>query len=297
MVENDGAPRAVGPSSEVAAATLTAIQAARERVRRLVDSTRFQLAVTVLIMVNAASLGLDTMPAVMRDYGDWLEATDRVCLMVFTVELGLRAFAHGKAFLRDPWCMFDALVVGIALTPSAGGLSVLRALRILRVLRLISAVPSLRRVVGALLTAMPGMASITGLLVLILYVAGVMATKLFGSAMPAAFGSLGDSLFTLFQIMTGDNWSDVAREVMHHQPLSWIFFVLYILVSTFAVLNLFMAVVVSAMESQISGELADDIERAQEEDRQRDVETLDAVKALSEDVAAMRDELARLRPA
>ncbi|MEU5879504.1 ion transporter [Spirillospora sp. NPDC047279] len=273
-----------------------AVRSARGAVRRLVEAPGFQYSVTVLILLNAVSLGLDTMPAVTREFGVWLETFDHAAILVFTVELALRAFGCGRDFLRDPWGVFDIVVVGVALMPSAGGLSVLRALRILRILRLISVVPSLRRVVGALLGALPGMASISGLLVLVLYVAGVMATQMFGTAMPDAFGSLGRSLFTLFQIMTGDGWSDVAREVMREQPFAWLFFVIYILVSTFAVLNLFMAVVVNAMESQISGEVAEDLERAREEGRRRDTETLAAIRALGAEVAAMRADLGRAGP-
>jgi voltage-gated sodium channel len=128
-------------------------------------------------------------------------------------------------------------------------------LRVLRVLRLVAIVPSMRRVVGALLSALPGMGSIAALLALIIYVSAVMATKLFGPAAPAFFGTLGASLFSLFQVMTVEGWPDIAREVMAVRPGAWLFFVVYLLVSTFAVLNLFIAVVVNAMQEQVAADL------------------------------------------
>ena len=142
--------------------------------------------------------------------------------------------------------MFALLVVGIAVVPAGSAFTVLRSLRVLRVRRLVSLVPSMRGVVGALLKALPGMASIVGLMVLVLYVSAVMATKLFGAISPDLFGNLGASLFTLFQVMTVEGWPDIARGVMVRAPYAWIFFVIYLLIATFMVLNLFIAVVVNA---------------------------------------------------
>lgn len=204
--------------------------------------------ITAVILVNALTLGLETVPSVMARHGGLLHLVDRVALYIFVVELLAKVYVHRTGFARDPWNLFDAVIVGISLVPHSGGLSVLRALRILRALRLISVVPSLRRVVSALLGAMPGMASIAVLLALVLYVAAVMATKLYGADSPEYFGDLGSSLFTLFQVMTGEAWSEVAREVMRQHPSAWIFFVIFILICTFVVLNLFIAVVVRAME-------------------------------------------------
>jgi voltage-gated sodium channel len=184
-----------------------------------------------VIVVNAVTLGLETSPSVLREFGGLLHAADRVMLYVFTVELAMRLYAHGPRFFRDPWNVFDFVIVAISLIPASGPFSVLRALRILRALRLISAVPAMRRVVSGLLAAVPGMASIGALLGLIIYVAAVMATKLFGTISPEYFGDLGTTLFTLFQTMTGEAWPDIARDVMAAAPLAWIFFVIYILIS------------------------------------------------------------------
>lgn len=258
----------------------------RERVQRIVDAPAFHRVIIGVILVNAATLGCETSPQLVADYGVVLHAVDRAALAVFVVELAARLYARGAKFFRDPWSCFDAAIVGIALLPTSGAFGVLRALRILRALRLISVVPSMRRVVSALLTAVPGMASIAALLGLILYVAAVVATKLFSTTSPEYFGDLGNSLFTLFQVMTGEAWSEAARTVMTEQPLAWIFFVGYIAITTFTVLNLFIAVAVSAMESQVAHER-----------RQQDREDKTALDALHTEIRQLRAEIHALHDA
>jgi voltage-gated sodium channel len=260
----------------------------RKRLRIVVDSDRFQRFIIGVIVINAVTLGLETSPRVSAVAGGPLHVVDRFALAIFVVELILRITAHGWRFFRDPWSVFDCAVIGIALVPASGAFSVLRALRILRVLRLVSLVPSMRGVVTALLTAIPGMASIAALLGLLLYVAAVMATQLFGHGVPDRFGHLGTSLLTLFQVMTTDDWAAVVRQAMTVHPLAWIFFVIFMLVSTFAVLNLFIAVVVRAMEEQVAADVKADVAEYQQQD------ALAAASILAE-LRALRSELAELR--
>jgi voltage-gated sodium channel len=174
-----------------------------------------------------------------------------VVLTVFVIELAARIAAQGRAFFRDGWNLFDFFVIGISLAPAGEAFTVLRALRILRVLRLITVVPSLRRVVGGLIAALPGMGSVVALLSLLYYVFSVMATKLFGGEFAEWFGTIGASAYSLFQIMTLESWSmGIVRPVMEKFPYAWIFFVPYIIITTFAVLNLFIGIVVSAMQAE-----------------------------------------------
>jgi voltage-gated sodium channel len=254
---------------------------AQAAVRGFIESLGFEQAITALIVLNAATLGLETSAEMLSRFGDVLHVIDRAALFVFVLELMARFFVFRTRFFHDPWRVFDFLVVGIAVMPSAGAFSVLRALRVLRVLRLVALVPSMRGVVGALLKALPGMASIIGLLALVLYVSAVLATKLFGAIAPQFFGTLGSSLFTLFQIMTVEGWPDIAREVMAVAPHAWIFFVIYLLVATFMVLNLFIAVVVNAMQSQVSDDLKDEGEAH--------------TKAILHELRSLRMEIERLR--
>lgn len=222
----------------------------RERVKTFVEHRRVQEIVLGLILVNAVTLGLETSPRALHLAGDWLRALDRVILTLFVIEIALRVIAHRGAFFRDPWSLFDGLVIGIALMPATGPLAILRSLRVLRVLRVLTIVPSMRRVVGALIAAIPGLLSIGLVLLIIYYVFAVIATKLFGAAFPDWFGTIGRSLYTLFQVMTLESWSmGISRPVMERFPYAWLFFVPFILLATFTMLNLFIAVIVNAMQS------------------------------------------------
>lgn len=202
-----------------------------------------------VIILNAAILGMETSDSLMANIGPILRMADTLCLSVFVVEIGLKLFGRGLRFFRNPWNVFDFLVVGIALVPGSGAFAVLRSLRVLRVLRLISVVPQLRKVVSALVSAVPGIASIGLLLSLLFYVGAVMSTELFGDIAQEHFGNLGLSLFTLFQVMTLDNWEMVVRPVMAEMPWAPAFFIPFILLSAFTVLNLFIAVIVDAMNA------------------------------------------------
>jgi voltage-gated sodium channel len=265
----------------------------RQRVRALVDAKPFQRVVIALIVLNAITLGIETSPAAVARWGGPLHLLDQAMLAAFTLELLLRLFAYRAAFFRDAWNVFDFVIVAIALVPQSGPFAVLRALRVLRVLRLISAVRSMRGVVGALLGALPGMGSIAALLALVLYVAAVMATKLFGAIAPEYFGSLWGSLFTLFQIMTMEGWADIARQVMVEAPLAWVFFLVFILVSTFTVLNLFIAVVVNAMQEQVAQEMREEEDAHAAAAHAERVEMLDEIRALRRELAEMRAGMGR----
>jgi voltage-gated sodium channel len=204
---------------------------------------------------NAIILGMETSDTLMANWGPLILALDRACLSIFVIEIALKLLALGPRFFRSGWNIFDFVIVGIALVPAAQGLSVLRALRILRVLRIVSVVPSLRRVVEGLLTALPGMASVFLLMSIIFYIGAVMATKLFGGSFPEWFGTLGASLYTLFQIMTLESWSmGIVRPVLEVYPYAWAFFVPFIMVTTFAVVNLIVGLVVNSMQDAHSEE-------------------------------------------
>jgi voltage-gated sodium channel len=173
--------------------------------------------------------------------------------VLFSIELLLKFYVYRFRFFRSGWNLFDLAIVGIAWAPTSGALTVLRALRILRVLRLISVVPQLRRVVSAIGHSIPGMVSVVGVLGLIFYVASVLATKLFGTYpdpnMQEWFGSIGASAYTLFQIMTLESWSmGVVRPTMELFPWAWSFFIPFIIITSFAVLNFFIGIIVDSMQ-------------------------------------------------
>ncbi|MDJ0640345.1 MAG: ion transporter [Paracoccaceae bacterium] len=221
----------------------------RARLSDFLDKPSTQYVIIAVIVVNAIVLGMETSKSLMAAAGPLIIGIDRLCLAIFTVELIAKLYARGGAFFRSGWNIFDLLVVGISYVPDAGGLSVLRALRILRVLRLVSTMPRLRRVIEGFLSAVPGMASVFGLMALIFYIASVIASKLFGSSFPNFFGDLGRSAYSLFQIMTLESWSmGIVRPVMEVYPYAWAFFVPFILITTFAVVNLVVGLIVNSMQ-------------------------------------------------
>ncbi|WP_342076361.1 ion transporter [Yoonia sp. SS1-5] len=202
-----------------------------------------------VIIFNAIILGLETSDAVMAQAGSLIRMLDAACLAFFVAEIVAKLFAYGLRFFRNGWNIFDLVIVGISLVPASAGMSVLRALRILRVLRLLSVAPRLRRVVEGFVTALPGMGSVFVLMAIIFYIGAVMATKLFGDAFPEWFGSLGRSGYTLFQVMTLESWSmGIVRPVMEAFPYAWAFFVPFIMVTTFAVVNLLVGLIVNSMQ-------------------------------------------------
>lgn len=258
--------------------------------RDLVESRAFNLAITAVIIVNAITLGLETWPKAMAVAGSLLYWVDRLALLIFTGEIAAKLWLYRRRFFSDGWNVFDFIIVAIAWLPAAGPLAVLRALRILRVLRLVSVVPQMRTVVGALFNALPGMMSIVAVLLLVFYVAAVMATKLFGALFPSWFGSIGESMYTLFQIMTLESWSmGIVRPVMDVYPLAWVFFVPFVVVTSFAVLNLFIALIVNSMQSVHLQDRSSAEAEAEQAHNEREA-LLRKIDRLADEIRQMRQE-------
>jgi voltage-gated sodium channel len=256
-----------------------------EALRKIVDDPRTERFIMGLIVLNAVTLGLETSDSVMARFGEWLTIFDRIVIAVFVIEIVSRFIVQGKAFFKNGWNIFDTLVVGVALAPATAAFSVLRALRVLRLLRLITAVPSLQRVVGGLISALPGMGSILLLIGLVFYVSAVMAVNLYGANYPELFGTLGTSLYTLFTIMTLEGWTnDVVNPVLEKHPYALLFFIPFIVITTFWVLNLFIGIIVNAMQEEHAKE-----EASMVHDETKPV--LRAIEELKAEVAALRAEM------
>ena len=260
----------------------------RDRVEAFWAQKKVQNVIITLILINASLLGMETSPRIMASWGEIITRLDHAILAVFVIEIVSLLFARGWRFFKDPWCVFDFIVVGIALIPASGPFAVLRALRVLRVLRLISKIPSIRKVVSALLGSLPGMASVFGLVMILFYVYAVIATKLFGQSFPDLFGDLGMSFFTLFQVMTLEAWAGgVARPIMEVYPYAWIFFILFILTATFTVLNLFVAVIVNSLNT---------LHNEEESDKGNDMQTMrHELELMRRDVKELREHLLKDR--
>jgi voltage-gated sodium channel len=246
-----------------------------------------------LIIINATILGMETSASIIASVGPLLLAIDKIILAIFVIEIAVRLYVHRLAFWRDPWSVFDFSVVSIALIPASGPFAVLRALRVLRVLRLLTMVPSMRKVVGALLAAIPGLGSIALVLCILYYVFAVIATNLFASAYPEWFGSIGDSFYTLFQVMTLESWSmGIARPVMERYPYAWAFFIPFILVATFTMLNLFIAIIVNAMQNYSEAEHKETVEALQSTQEHIETDMHEELQHLRSEVKELKSMLA-----
>jgi len=237
----------------------------RAQIGAFIDRPAVQNFILGVILFNAVILGLETSKPVMAQFGPLILMLDKICLAIFVIEIAMKLIARGAGFFRNGWNLFDFVIVGISLVPATQGLSVLRSLRILRLLRVVSVTPSLRRVVEGLMNALPGMGSVFLLMGIIFYIGSVMATKLFGASFPQWFGTLGQSAYSLFQIMTLESWSmGIVRPVMEVYTYAWAFFVPFILITTFAVVNLVVGLIVNSMQE------AHGVEDAEKTDVYRD---------------------------
>lgn len=225
-----------------------------QNIKSIVESKKFQNIITAIIIFNGITMGLETSKEFMASYGSFIVFVNISVIAIFVVEISLRIYVYRVGFFKDPWSLFDFFVVAISLIPASEGLEILRVLRVLRLFRLITVVPQMRKIVSALASVIPGIASIATILTLFFYVFAIMATELFGEKFPAWFGTLGESFYTLFQIMTLESWSmGIVRPIMEVYPLAWMFFIIFIFIATFIMINLIVAIVVDAMNS-IKGE-------------------------------------------
>ncbi|MBN2782577.1 MAG: ion transporter [Campylobacterales bacterium] len=245
-------------------------------IKSLVESKLFQNFITGLIVFNGIILGLATSKDLMLNYGELIDSIDNLIVAIFTIEILMRIYVNRIAFFKDPWSLFDFFVVAISLFPASEELSILRVLRVLRLFRLLTIVPQMRVIIAALLGVIPGIISVSMVLLLFFYVFSIMATSLFADSFPQWFGTLGESMYTLFQIMTLESWSmGIARPVMEIYPYAWIYFVIYILIVTFIMVNLFIGIIIDAIFT-IKGEDAKE-------------------ESLEDEVRALRGEIAELK--
>lgn len=263
----------------------------QQRARQFIESNIVVNVILGVILFNAMTLGMATSSTIMGVIGPVLEVLDDIVIGIFIIELSIKFFAYRWRFFLSGWNIFDLAVVSFTLLPATGNLSVLRALRILRAMRLLSVLPQMREVVQALINALPGMASVLTVLGLVYYIFAVMATRLFGPDFPQWFGTLGESFYSLFQIMTLESWSmGIVRPVMEAYPLAWLLFVPFIILTAFAVLNLFIGLMVNSMQSVYEAEYKDEMAKHQDLVREESRLLMERIRANSETLKEMREE-------
>jgi voltage-gated sodium channel len=263
----------------------------RAKLAAWLETAMVRNSILFIIILNAITLGLATSDRVNILTGGILGTFDNIVLTIFVIEMTLKLYAYGLRFFLSAWNWFDLIIVGVSIIPTSEGLSVLRGLRVIRSMRVLSAVPQMRDVIKALLDAMPGMGAVVILLALVFYIFAVMATTLYGNTFPQWFGSVGASLYSLFQIMTLESWSmGIVRPVMEVHPYAWAFFVPFIICTAFAVLNLFIGLLVNTMQAAVEEEQDAELERIMDR-----VSTDNA--SVQEQLTQMRQQLADLTKA
>ncbi|MDG1281175.1 MAG: ion transporter [Pseudorhodobacter sp.] len=267
----------------------------RAKLRDFVEQAVVRNTILALVILNAALLGLSTSPWVMDRFGSLVYVLDRVILAIFVVEILAKLFAYGRAFFKEGWNIFDLFVVSLGLLPQSSGLSALRALRVIRALRILSAVPQMRAVVQALFDALPGMGAVIIMLSIVFYVFAVMATIMFGGDFPDWFGSVGESLYSLFQIMTLESWSmGIVRPVMEVYPYAWAFFVPFIAMTAFSVLNLFIGLLVNTMQAAVDAEAEQEFEKLRDLVRSETDQVGMQVQELKAEISDLKAEIRAL---
>ena len=225
----------------------------RELAERVVESRAFRVGIIALIILNGIVIGAATSDSVVDHAGEWLGRLDDIILWIFVAEVVLKLTAvwpHPSRYFRDPWNDFDFTVVALSLIPATGQFAtVARLLRLLRVMRLISTIPELRLIVATLLRSLPSMGHVVLLMSIVFYIYGVAGYHIFHDHDPQHWGTLGLALLTLFRVVTLEDWTDVMYTAMDLHPLAWIYFVSFVVVGTFVIINLFIAVVLNNLEA------------------------------------------------
>ena len=228
-------------------------------VQKIVNSKLFEQIIIALILLNTAILGLETNADLVSNYGGWFELAYQLILLAFIIEAILKILAVApkiKLYFANGWNLFDFTIIVLSLIPSTGELAMLaRLARLLRVLRLISTLPELRLIVTTLMRSIPSMGNIILLMSIIFYIYAIAGFHLFNQIDPQHWGSLGISLLTLFRIVTLEDWTDVMYTAMEALPYSWIYFVSFVVMGTFVIINLFIAVVLNNLEEAKSERL------------------------------------------
>lgn len=258
-----------------------------ERAAHIVRSVWFNNTITAIIILNAIVIGLDTSATLAAAFHEWFTIANQLFLIVFIVEAVLKIAAeypNTRRYFNDGWNIFDLSIIIISLIPATGQLATLaRLARLLRVLRRISALPELRLVITTLIRSIPSMGHVIGLMSIVFYVYGVAGYHLFHDVDPTHWRNLGISLLSLFRIVTLEDWTDIMYAAMAIKPWAWVYFVSFVVLGTFVIINLFIAVVLNNLEEAKAERLAEMTPTASAEEILRELrDTQDALARIQQ---------------
>ncbi len=279
------------PAAPAKKAVVTAKPARRGGIRFfewLTDNFVFKNFILVCIIINSIALGYDAHYGPGNPYHAFIDELDNIFLYIFTAELALEFLAQGpRRYVKDGWNLFDCFIVGVSYMSAIPGITALRTFRVLRVLRLVSNVPQMRRVVEALIGALPGILATTMVLTVVFYIGAVMATTLFRAE--DGFHNLGESALTLFQLSQFDGWGDTVVRLDAKYPYAWAFLMGFTVIAAFAVLNLFIGVIVDAVQATRDEKIAHNVEEIKEDVEEMRVMKKDIQEDVGEIVEAQED--------
>jgi voltage-gated sodium channel len=274
-----------------------------ERCARIANSPRFQGFIFAVIVVNAIALGLQTYEEIDDEVGPLLHIIADVCVGIFVVELAIRITAYGRRpqdFFRDGWNVFDFVVITAAFVPGVReSTTLLRLARLLRVVRIVTALPEFRVIVRGMARSLPPIGSLALLFLLLMYLYGMVGWILFHEGDPENWGDLGTSMLTLFVMMTLENWPDYLETAQEIHSWSWIYFVSYILLASFLLFNILIAVVLTSMEAardeeeRLARALRRELREAEEIIRDEREELVEAMRSLRDAVDELEERIER----
>lgn len=221
---------------------------ANAKFKSFIEHPQVNYIILAVIILNSIILGMETSPTINSRFGSMLQLVDFSFTIFFIAEITIKIIAYGKDFFRSSWNLFDFFIIVFTALPFWGNISILRAFRILRALRIMSLVPKLQLVIRGFFDSLWGLLSVATVLILLLYVSAVLATILYGKSFPQFFGSFSQSLFSMFQITTLEGWPDIVRNIMKVDPYAWLFFIPFIIITTFSVFNLLIGIIVNSMQ-------------------------------------------------
>ena len=261
----------------------------RDFAYRITKAHAFEYFIIGLIVFNGVLLGLETFPRVTDAYGHWMDLGQQLILAVFIIEAALKMFAlapRADRYFKSGWNLFDFTIIVASLIPATGGFAIVaRLARLFRVLRLISAVPELRLIVATLVRSIPSMLNIVALMSLVVYIYAIVGYQLFHEHDPVHWRNLGISLLSLFRVVTLEDWTDIMYKAMELHPMAWVYFVSFVVLGTFVVINLFIAVVINNLDEAKQERLAQ-LEQLQYRDT-----LLDEIRATQQSLRRLEGQL------
>ncbi len=264
--------------------------------KRVADSSRFQLFILGVIVANAVVLGLETYDSIDSEYGGFLEALNDAFLGIFVIEIAIRIAAHGRRpqdYFKSGWNVFDFVVIGGALLPGLRqNATILRLLRLLRIVRVVSIFPDLRLLIRGMATSLPPIGSMAMLTSLLIYIYGILGWILFAETDPEHWNDIGEAMLSLFVVLTLESWPDIMGSVIDAHPWAWIYFVSYVLIASFLLINMVIAILINSLEEVRTMEAIDERLNRRRDEREADGE-LDG-KAAAERLTRIREALDEL---